>query len=196
MEGFDGDGTARFFYLSILGLAVLASVFGLYRNRLGAALQNLAIWGLIFAGLLVAYGYRDRIGLALVEGRPEMVAADTIVLRRGRDGHFHARILVNGAPIDFLVDTGATDIVLDPGDAERAGIDPAALRYTIEAHTANGIVRGARVTLDEMRFGDITDRNVRAVVNEVPLRSSLLGLAYLDRFSALRIEGDRMTLAR
>lgn len=192
----DGDQTARMFFLAIIAMSALASVFALYRGRLSAGLQNAAVWGLIFAGLLVAYGFRDRIGLALVEAAPETLDGEVVALRRGRDGHFHARITVNGREVEFLVDTGATDVVLSPADARRVGIDMARLRYTIEAQTANGTVRAAPVTLETMRIGPFDDRDVPAVVNEVPIARSLLGLGYLDRFGSLTIAGDRLTLAR
>jgi aspartyl protease family protein len=196
VSGLDPSDQARFFYLAIIGLAALAGVFAVYRGRLGVALQNALVWVLIFAGLLVAYTYRDRIGLALSTEGVETVDADTVRLRRGPDGHFHAQLLVNGIEIDFLVDTGASEIVLDPADAARAGFDPARLRFTETAQTANGTVRGAPVILDELRLGEITDRRVRAVVNEVPLSRSLLGMSYLGRFASLRIEGDTLTLSR
>ena len=57
-------------------------------------------------------------------------------------------------------------------------------------------MRGAPVTLDEVRFGDIVDRNVRATVNGGDLFASLLGMSYLDRFRRITAEGDRLRLTR
>ncbi|HEU0223428.1 MAG TPA: TIGR02281 family clan AA aspartic protease [Paracoccaceae bacterium] len=196
MPSLDPDSQARFFYLAILAMACLATIFGMYRSRLGSALQNAAIWGLIFVGLLVAYGFRDRIGLALVTGQPERIAEDSVRIHRAGDGHFYALVEVNGTTIDFLVDTGATEIVLGPRDAAAAGIDLDRLLYSEEAQTANGSVLGARVVLQEVRLGDFVDRDVPAVVNQVRLPYSLLGMRYLDRFSTLKIERDSLTLAR
>jgi aspartyl protease family protein len=196
MFGLSPDEQARLFYVSILAIAALATVFALYRERLGAALQNAAIWGLIIVGLVLAYGFRDRVGLALFGGWPEVVGEDTVRLRRGDDAHFHAVLTINGQEIEFLVDTGASGIVLDPRDAVAAGFDLDRLAFTEEARTANGIVRGAPVTLDTVALGPFLDHDVRASVNEVPIGASLLGMSYLDRFGTVTISGDTLTLSR
>jgi aspartyl protease family protein len=196
MSGLDPGSQARLFYLSILGIAVLAGMISVFRGRLGQATQSAAIWALIFVGLILAYGFRDQIGLALSTDRAERIGDDAVRLRRGLDGHFHAAVQVNGVEITFLVDTGASDVVLGPRDAEAVGIDLSRLSFTQTAETANGTVRGALVILKEIRLGDIRDRNVRAVVNEVPLAESLLGMSYLGRFASVNIRGDTMTLTR
>ena len=98
--------------------------------------------------------------------------------------------------VDFVVDTGATDIVLTRADAARVGIDPATLRYDGRASTANGIVRSARVRLDSFRLGGVLDRDVTAVVNEGEMETSLLGMRYLQRFERLEIADNRLVLER
>lgn len=125
-----------------------------------------------------------------------MLTDEGIQLRRGSDGHFHATLEINGAPVRFIVDTGASSVVLTREDARRVGLDPGRLDYTRIANTANGTVRGAPVTLDEVRFGGTVERNLRAVVNGGDLFSSLLGMDYLDRFRRITVEGDTLTLAR
>lgn len=191
----DPNSQARFFYLSILGIAIAASLFWHFRGRLGSAMQSLAIWGLIFAGLVIGYGFKDQLLGQLSPGHATRVG-DEIALARGSDGHFHATVTVNGTDIRFLVDTGASNIVLSKRDAARAGLDPESLRYTLPANTANGVVMGAPVRLGVVEFAGFVDRDVPAVVNEGELRTSLLGLDYLDTFRGYRVEGDTLYLMR
>ncbi|GIX15690.1 MAG: aspartyl protease [Paracoccaceae bacterium] len=196
MSGLDPDSQARLFYLAVLIIALIGGVVFQYRGRLGQALQNIAIWGLIFCGLVLVYGFREELAMQLSIGRPQEVSPGEIRLRRGADGHFHARVEVEGVMVDFMIDTGATDIVLSPEDARRVGFDIDALAYTRRAATANGTVMGAPVILRVMRLGPFVDHEVPAVVNSAPLPRSLLGMRYLERFALLRIEGGRLTLAR
>ncbi|MEM9048928.1 MAG: TIGR02281 family clan AA aspartic protease [Pseudomonadota bacterium] len=196
MSDLSPDDQARIFYLSFLGIALLGGVIYQYRDRIGTALQHLAIWALLICGLVLVYGFRDELAGQFNIGRPVEVDAQSVRLHRGADGHFHARLAVNGVEVAFLVDTGATEIVLSPEDARRVGFDPNRLAYTQLTETANGMVRAARIVLDEMQLGPLYDRNIPALVNEVPLPYSLLGMRYLDRFSSLTIEGGRLTLSR
>ncbi len=192
MTDFD---TARLIYLGLLLAAIGASVVLHFRGRLGQALQGLAIWALIFLGLVAAFGLwgdisRDfgRQAVFTDEGRVEVP--------RSPDGHYHLTLAVNGTPVEFLVDTGASDIVLSQRDAAAIGLDPDSLPYLGLARTANGTVSTARVTLDEVRIGPHTDRNVSARVNGGEMRDSLLGMRYLDRYARIEIADDRLTLIR
>lgn len=190
----DPDSQARLFYLAIIGLLAAVAVARMYRGRMGQGLQHAMIWVLIVAGLVIAYGFRDQLRLQLLPGQTVVMEDNTIILTRRVDGHFHATAEVDGVNVEFLVDTGATQIVLNQHDAERVGLDPESLRYTQRAMTANGPVRGAPVVLSSVSFAGMTDRNVRATVNEGDLRVSLLGMRYLSRFSRISIEGDRMII--
>jgi aspartyl protease family protein len=102
----------------------------------------------------------------------------------------------NGTPVEFVVDTGATDIVLSRQDAAKIGIDLDGLVYTGMANTANGTVRSAPVRLDTLNLDGIVDRGVRAWVNEGEMFGSLLGMAYLERYERIEIAGDRLVLER
>ena len=109
------------------------------------------------------------------------------MLRRGRDGHFHLTAQVNGAPVRFLVDTGASDVVLTRDDAVRVGLDPARLDFTRRAMTANGPVMTAPVRLDRVAVGELEARTVPAVVGGGELFQSLLGMSYLDGFRRIAV---------
>ena len=185
----------RVYYLLLLGVFVLVWVFRGYRHRLGTAVQHAAIWVLIFIGVILAIGFKDDL-TRILSGGPEQIDGQTIALKRQGDGHFHATLEVNGHPVRFIIDTGATMLVLSRRDARAAGLDPDNLSFNLRTRTANGEVMSAPVRLDSVTLGEFTDRDVRATVNGGDLDISLLGMSYLDRYRGFRVEGDRMYLIR
>jgi aspartyl protease family protein len=191
----DSDSLARLAYLALLACAVIGALFALYRGRLRSGVRDALLWGLIFLGFVAAYGLKDDIAGALDPSQAVMTEQGAVLLRRGPDGHFRLQAEVNGAPVTFLVDTGATDVVLTREAARRAGLDPDALRYTRRAQTANGIARFAPVRLERLEFAGLSARDVPAAVSEGRLFTSLLGMSYLDRFRRISVEGDRMLLS-
>lgn len=197
----DPHTQARFFYLALLGIVLAAGLFHFYRARLGQALQHAAIWALILAGLMLAYGFKDELASQLFPDRARSTDESQVELRRARDGHFYARAQVyargqvNGTELRLMVDTGASTVVLSQADAARIGLEPDSLSYTVPASTANGTVMGAPVTLERVEVGPLAASDVRALVNSGELRTSLLGMSYLGRLSRYGVEGDTMILS-
>ena len=185
---------ALLIYLLILLIGVGSFIFGDFRNRLGQNLQSAAIWVLIFFGAVVLYGFKDSIESQLFPRTAVQQIGDEIILTRAGDGHFYATLTVNKADITFVVDTGATNVVISKDDALRVGLNPDELNYLGRAQTANGTVKTANVRLDEVIFADRVDRDLRASVNGGELDTSLLGMSYLSRFSTIQISGDQLRL--
>jgi aspartyl protease family protein len=192
----DPDDQARFFYLAILGMVIASGVFYNYRHRLGTALQHAAIWALIFVGTTIAYGFKDHFTAQLYPDLARSINDRTIALSRADDGHFYALVGVNGTDIRFMVDTGATNMVLSKQDARRIGFSLDELSFVLPSDTANGRVYGAGVVLDQVELGDFVDRDVRAVVNGGQMNISLLGMSYLGRFTNFNVEGNTLQLSR
>lgn len=190
-----GDERAYFFYLLILLLFIGGGFLFGYRQKLSTTLQQAAIWVLIFVGVVIAYGFSDTLKQQIMPSRATQ-SAQGFEVQRARDGHFYLTLQVNGKNIPFVVDTGATDIVLTQDDAEKIGIDPDTLTYIGRANTANGVVKTASTVLDRIALGDIVDYDVRASVNGGKMDGSLLGMAYLNRFSEISMRGDRLILKR
>ena len=117
-----------------------------------------------------------------------------VVLAAGPGGHFIAEGLVNGTPVRFLVDTGATSIALPAREAARLGIDYRKAPHGV-SNTANGPVTVYRVSLATVRLGAIELHTVQAVVIENGLDTALLGMSFLNRVEMKR-EGSTMTLTR
>lgn len=192
------DDTASLVYLLLLFLLVAGSYFLVSRARLGQVLTQAAIWALIFLGTIAAYGLWPEIRQALLPTQAAVVTPEgrAVAVPQAMNGHYYLTLSVNGAPVTFTVDTGATDLVLSREDARRAGLDPDRLAYLGSAETANGTVRTARVTLDEVSLEGITDRRLPAVVTDGDLDSSLLGMTYLHLFSRLEIAEGELILTR
>ncbi len=102
--------------------------------------------------------------------------------------------MVNGSPITFLVDTGASDIVLTLADARRLGFIPGNLDFSEQYQTANGEVRGAPVRLRELRIGQYSLYDLEASVNEGPMAVSLLGMSFLQQLRGYQVEDGRLIL--
>ncbi|MCG8440596.1 MAG: TIGR02281 family clan AA aspartic protease [Caulobacterales bacterium] len=112
------------------------------------------------------------------------------------DGHFWARADVNGAPVRFLVDTGATVVALTAADAARAGFPPEELAFDTRVRTAAGHANAASVTLKRIAIGPIEQRDVRAMVVRDGLDDSLLGMSFLGRLSRIEATPEGLTLSR
>lgn len=151
---------------------------------------------MIFLGVVAAYGLWDVVRDEVAPQQVLNVTEGRIEVPRGPDGHYYLTLDLNGQAVRFIVDTGATDVVLARTDARRVGIDPDSLTYSGIARTANGRVRTARVRLDEVRLEGFVDRGVPAFVTEGELDTSLLGMGYLQRFERIEIARNRLVLTR
>jgi aspartyl protease family protein len=192
----DNIDTAHLIYLVVLGCAVMLWFFAANRNTLSKTVQQAALWGLIFIGVIAAIGLWDDIRNTVAPMQTISRNGGQIELPRATDGHYYLDAEVNGKPVRFVVDTGASDIVLSRADAIRVGLHPDGLNFVGRANTANGMVRTAPVRLDSLSVGGVEDRGLRAVVNDGALDTSLLGMRYLQRFSSMQIADGKLVLQR
>jgi aspartyl protease family protein len=117
-----------------------------------------------------------------------------IVLTAGPGGHFITGGSINGKPVQFVVDTGATMVALSQADADRIGLNYKNGQRGM-ASTANGTVPVLRTSLNVVRIGDVQVFNVEAMVVPMQMDTILLGNSFLTRFQMKR-ENDRLTLDR
>ncbi|HBZ44065.1 MAG TPA: TIGR02281 family clan AA aspartic protease [Maritimibacter sp.] len=192
MDSFD---YARLAYLSLLGAAIAGSFIMMNKANLGKSLQHLAIWVLIFIGAIGAYGLWTDIQRDVLP-RQSVVSSGVVEVPRGLDGHFYLTLRMNDEPVQFMVDTGASEVVLTGQDARKIGIDPDTLDFIGTASTANGVVRTAPTRVDQVRLGDIRTENLKVYVNEGEMSISLLGMTYLRQFDRIEIRDDLLILTR
>lgn len=197
LDFLSGDDIAQMVYLGILGTVLISYMLVSMRGRLNQFLRYSILWALLITGVAAGYALWDnaRYSMAAVQS----ASGDGIVLRREVDGQYHLTLELTGPtgrphPVRFILDTGATDMVLTQEDAEKLGFGPQELRFTGTARTANGVTRTAMVWLDDVMLGDHHAQNVRALVNEGDLHASLLGMRYLERFERIEIMQDRLRI--
>ncbi len=124
---------------------------------------------------------------------PPMAGAAVVLAADGR-GHFFADGAVNGLPLRFLVDTGASMVVLPARDAQRLGIDYLHAPKT-RVQTAGGSIVAYLITLDRIKVGGIELTSVDGLVTDQDAGVALLGMSFLNRVE-MRRNGDSMTLIR
>ncbi|HEV2364666.1 MAG TPA: TIGR02281 family clan AA aspartic protease [Caulobacteraceae bacterium] len=131
-----------------------------------------------------------RAAVVLAAESPSQPAA----ISKSVDGHYWTWAEVDGHPVRFLVDTGATAVALTADDARRLGYDPASLDYRYSVSTANGQARAAEVKLASVSVSGARVDDVEAFVLDHGLPASLLGMTYLGRLSAFEATPTTMIL--
>lgn len=122
-------------------------------------------------------------------------SSGTVELKARDNGHYVTRADLNGRPVDVMVDTGATLVALTYDDARRAGVYLKDADFTLGVATANGTARVAPVTLDRVSIGNLTVRQVSAVVAEPgKLPVTLLGMSFLSRLQRVDMRGGTLLL--
>ena len=119
---------------------------------------------------------------------------DEMIVRAGPNGQFMVDAVVDGVEIRFLVDTGASRVVLTAEDAERLGYRLDGLDYSERYQTANGEILGAPVVLPELRIGDLEIEDVHSSVIRAPLSTSLLGMTFLSRLESFEVRDEGLVL--
>jgi len=193
----DVGDVVRGLVIVALGAAMLAGV----RRDLRRSVRHLAIWLAIVAVLALGYSFRGELGGLAGRVRSEFVpgyavatAPREMVVAQDAGGHFVLYGQVNGQAVRFLVDTGASEIVLSPADARRIGVDVDALSYTRAAETANGVGLSAPFTARTLVVGGVRLSDVEMEVNQAPMSMSLLGMTFFRRLDSFRMEGGRLYL--
>jgi len=169
-------------------LAVGASARGVTLRRLGDGEAEVEVGGqrrVLRLGAAPA-----RVG----GGAPAAAAATEIVLPMGPGGHFGGSGAINGRPVQFMVDTGATSVALSQAEANRIGLDWKRGRPAFTS-TANGTVPVYAVNLTTVRLGEVEIANVAAVVVPSEMPMVLLGNSFLNRFT-MRRDSDVMRLEK
>ena len=186
----------------ILLLVFLAAVLlTMFRERFTQAIFAALLWVVVGLVLVIGYTYRFELGdvadRVLAELIPGHVISHgrSVEVARTSSGDFAITAQINGTRIPMVLDTGASSVVLTADDAKAAGLPLDLLNYTVSIDTANGRTRAAPVTLDRIAIGGLEERSVDAlVVQPGQLRTSLLGMSFLNRLQSWQVNGDRLVL--
>lgn len=149
------------------------------------------------AAIIEVDGKKGRVGLgdqpiSVAQAETPSSGTREITLIADARGHFTAGGSINGAPVSFLVDTGASSIAMGPSAAVSAGIEYRKGEPGF-AGTANGVIPTWRVKLNKVKVGDLTLYNVEGVVLQADMPQVLLGMSFLNRME-MRRDGSTMVL--
>ena len=185
----------------ILLLILLTSSVGVAsRAQLKEVVKSALAWIAIGLALVTIYTYQDGFKalaqnmLFAIDPAQPRIENGAVTIRENSEGHFTVWAEANGARVRFLVDTGASEVVLTKADARSAGVDVDDLDYSMPVSTANGMTMVAPIRLQSIRLGSIVVRDVRADVAGNGLDYSLLGMSYLRRLSSYEVSHRTLIL--
>lgn len=163
-------------------------------------LLSLAGWAVIAGLLLVVIGQREmfdpylqRVAKILDIEDQNVVGRETRI-RMAADGHFWARVTLDGVPRRMLVDSGATVTAVSTRTAQAAALDVKQSVFPMVLNTANGQIRAQTATVRELRLGDIVARDLGVVVSPAFGDTDVLGMNFLSKLKSWRVEGNMLIL--
>lgn len=191
------DGMDAIWLLGVLVLAVMA--LSVRRMSFGFILRSLLLWAAIILGTVVAVAHRTEIGAVFASlsaklGLDEQqVDGQTVRIRMSPDGHFWARVTLNGVERRMLIDSGATITAISDKTAAAANIEPSeGLPVVIE--TANGTVAAKRGRVAELAVGPLSTSDLGVVVSPSFGDLDVLGMNFLSRLHSWRVENKVLVL--
>lgn len=202
VAGLETGDFASLIYKIALLIFIGGAVLALFRERIAEAFQAAVFWVVIGLLLAVGYTYRhdlrdigERVMAEMLPGRAASRGGGIVEIARGQRGEFQVMADINGAKVATIYDTGASAVVLTQDAAKAVGLPLDFLNYSVPVETANGRTRAAPVTLDRIKVGGIEERAVPALIAQPgQLRTSLLGMSFLNRLRSSEVRGDRLVL--
>jgi aspartyl protease family protein len=203
LKTLDSDTIVPILVCCLLLAWYLPAVVGKYSGKSRKALGHVAIWLGLIVVLVGGYAFRpelmfvkDRIAGVLMPGQAIDKGDGTIVInKRSDDNHFIIAGSVNNQSTSFLLDTGASAVVLTHETAQHLGMLLNENSYTQTVSTANGLTKTAPILINELRIGSIVLDDVKAsVARQGELDENLLGMSFLSRLKGYAVEADQLTL--
>lgn len=172
----------------VLVVSALAARRPSWRTLVSAAVRWIAIFALVF----VVFAYRDELNLAWQRLQTEFgpnrteVVGSTIRIRP-QDGHYFVTAEVNGSPVRFLIDTGATLSAIGTEEAADSGVVPSRYGFPVVIQTANGTVQARRAVVDRLKVGPIEREDFTVIVAPSFGDLNVLGMNFLSSLQGWRV---------
>jgi len=183
----------------VICILLLVSSLAARRLPLGYVAKAGLAWIAIFAALFAMFSFRfefigiwERVKADISGTAGQNISGEAIELRRQDDGHYWLMVDINGKPVRFMVDSGATMTAINATTAREAGVS--ADGYPIILSTANGRVAAKRGNVASLAIGPHRMENHSVVVSESFGDVNLLGMNFLNNMQSWRVEGNMMVL--
>lgn len=197
---FSGSQIANVIYIIIV-IALIAMGFSRKEMPGKIVLKYILIWTVIILFAIILYSFRyefgdvkNRVSSEIFPSKAIIKNHEQIIIAISADSHFYIDLKLNNKNIRFMIDTGASETVIDKKIAEEIGIDFRNLYYDKIFKTANGKVRGASVNIDEIDVSGVKFYNVEASITESDLSVPLLGMSFLKRFYKYEFYREKLIL--
>lgn len=190
------NDTPQIVYLVLLLVLVASALFS-RRLPLGQTFKMAIAWICIFGIAFVLFAFRDDFSSIAKRLRAEatgepVVAGETLRIPISEDGHYWVDGSINGKPVRFLVDSGASITTIPAEVATAAGLETGIRSDAVS--TANGIVVMKKSSAERFRIGHIERSDFGVNINEND-DTAVLGMNFLSSLSSWRVEGRYLVLA-
>ncbi len=185
----------------VVCIVLLLSSLAARRLPLGYVAKAAFAWIAIFAALFAIFSFRfefkavwERVKADISGTAGQSVSGEDITIRRQDDGHYWLQVDVNGKPVRFMIDSGATTTAVNASTARETGIQVDTDGYPVFLNTANGSVAAQRGIIQSLKIGthEIGQHNV--VVSESFGDTNVLGMNFLESMQSWKVEANVMTL--
>jgi len=185
----------------VVCILLLLSSLVTRRLPLGYVAKAAFAWIAIFATLFAIFSFRfefkavwERVKADISGTAGQSVSGEEITIRRQDDGHYWLQVDVNGKPVRFMIDSGATTTAVNANTALETGIEVDANGYPVFLNTANGSVAAQRSVILSLKIGSRELGQHDVVVSESFGDTNVLGMNFLDSMQRWKVEGNVMTL--
>lgn len=185
----------------VVCVVLLISSLAARRLPLGYVAKAAFAWIAIFAALFAIFSFRfefisiwERVKADISGTSGQRISGDEIAIRRQDDGHYWLQVEVNGKPVRFMIDSGATTTAVNADTARETGIDVDADGYPVILDTANGRVTAKRGVIQSLKIDAFEIPQHKVVVSESFGDTNVLGMNFLDSMQSWKVEANVMTL--
>lgn len=185
----------------VVCVLLLVSSLAARRLPMGQVAKMALAWVAIFAAMFAIFSFRfefqaiwERVKSDFAGTAGQTVSGEAIELKRQDGGHYWLQVEINGNPVNFMIDSGATTTAMNASTANETGVNVDTDGYPVMIETANGTVTAKRGVVQSLEIGPhkLTDHKV--VVSESFGETNVLGMNFLDGMKSWKVEGNIMTL--
>jgi aspartyl protease family protein len=189
-----GDDNVQLIW-GVGALVLVLSALSVRRMSIGTLVRGVLGWVVIAAALFALFTHRDQLTLLAERAglTGQEVEGNTVRITQSPDGHFYAKVRINGTDLRMLVDSGATITALSEDAARAAGID-AEGGFPVMLTTANGTIAARRATADTFAIASLETRDLSIVVSPSFGEMNVVGMNFLSRLGSWRVEGRTLIL--